>query len=268
MGSRRPAPGGRSAALRRIRAENPSPLTLDGTNTYIVGRRRVVIVDPGPDLSSHCASVVRAVGDAAIVAVVPTHAHPDHAAGAAPLARRLRAPVRSMAEGSLEDGAVLATDAGALKVLATPGHTRDHVALHWAERRAIFCGDLMLGGQDTALVAPPEGDLSAYLDSLARLLALRPRVIYPAHGPEFRAPARAIRRYIHHREDRQEQVLAALTGGAAAPEELLARVYGPDLDMALRPAAMGALDAYLRYLQERGRVHWWEGRWSRGHGVP
>lgn len=252
--------------MRRIRAENPSPLTLDGTNTYVIGRRQVIIVDPGPDMPAHADAVAAAVGDAEVLAVVPTHGHPDHAAGAATLARRLRAPVLSVAARSLGEGTELATDAGTLSVLATPGHTPDHVALHWAERRAVFCGDLMLGGQDTALVAPPEGNLSAYLGSLARLRALEPRVIYPAHGPAFHAPAAAIRRYVEHREERQAQVLAALAPGPATPDQLLERVYGPTLDAALRPAARGALEAYLTYLEKQGRV-WRSGEhWRRSDG--
>ena len=183
-----------------------------------------------------------------------THEHPDHAAGAARLAARLGTSVRSHARDSLAEGDTIDTDGGALHAVHTPGHTPDHVALHWPAEAAVFCGDLMMGGLDTSLVAPPEGDLGDYLDSLRRIRALEPRVIHPAHGPSFRKPATAIDTYIAHREARERAVLAAVRSGATDEDAILDRVYGEALDPALRAYALGAVRAYLDHLRATGRL--------------
>jgi len=250
-------PPGELPAPRVVRAPNASPLTLDGTRTYLVGTRRVAVLDPGPDLPAHLDAIVGALGahaGARAVAILVTHDHPDHAPGAVPLARRLGAPVRSLAAGSLAGGERIATDAGALVAIPTPGHAPDHVAFHWPAAAAVFCGDLMLGGQATALVAPPEGDLTEYLASLERLRRLAPRILYPTHGDPFTGPGAAIGRYVRHREERLAQVLAALAPGEASADTMVERVYGAALDPRLRAAATGATLAYLAHLERRGRV--------------
>ena len=158
--------------LRTLLAPNPSAMTLDGTRTYLVGRSRVAIIDPGPALPAHLERIASAVGDAPAV-ILLTHQHPDHAGGARALARLLDADIRSRAAGTLADGDTIPTDEGELRAVHTPGHTPDHVALHWPDASAIFVGDLMMGGLDTALVAPAEGgELRASLESLERLAAL------------------------------------------------------------------------------------------------
>ncbi|HEX7050920.1 MAG TPA: MBL fold metallo-hydrolase [Longimicrobiales bacterium] len=271
-------------------------MTLDGTRTYLVGERRLAVIDPGPALAAHLDAVVAAVvgapagggsadgppPDAApdvvlptrpsgrrgerddiIVEILVTHDHPDHAAGAAALAERLGAPVRAAAAGTLADGDRIATDAGELVAVATPGHTTDHIAFHWPAAAAVFCGDLLMGGQETALVAPPEGDLGAYLASLERVRALAPRVIHPAHGPSFTDPPAALDAYVRHRHERERQVLAALEAGATSVADIVAAVYGPALDPALRGAAGGAVRAYLEHLTREGRVR----RVGEGWGV-
>lgn len=251
---------------RAILAPNPSPLTLDGTRTYLVGRRRVAVVDPGPDLPSHLDAVTAAVGDAEVVGILVTHDHPDHADAAPTLARRTGAPIRAAGLGTLRPGDAIPTDAGELHALATPGHTPDHLALHWPAAAAIFVGDLLLGGQDTALVAPPEGDLTAYLDSLARLRALPARVLYPAHGEPFADPAEAIDRYVRHREQRLAQVLRALEQTRPEPatvDRLVDQVYGRGLDPRLRAAAAGATLAYLEHLARAGQVRRAAEGWQR-----
>jgi glyoxylase-like metal-dependent hydrolase (beta-lactamase superfamily II) len=240
--------------LRSVLAPNASPLTLDGTRTYIVGRERAVVIDPGSPDPTHLDAVSEALGDGVLVAVAVTHDHPDHVGGADELADRHGADVRMAARQTLAEGDRLATDAGDLVALATPGHTRDHHALHWPDEAAVFCGDLMMGGQATALVAPPEGRLGPYLASLRRIGALAPAVIYPAHGPPFQDPADALDRYARHRSDRLEQVVRALGAGARDSEALVDAVYGDAIDRSLRPAAMAALKAYLEHLQGQGRI--------------
>ncbi len=234
--------------LRTLLAPNASAMTLDGTRTYLVGRQQLAIIDPGPDDRAHLDAVTDAAGDADAV-ILLTHQHPDHAAGAGRLAERLRAEVRSAATGTLGDGAEVATDAGVLRAVPTPGHTGDHVSLHWPAAAAIFVGDLMMGGIDTALVAPREGgDLAQYLASLERLRGLAARVLYPAHGPPFTDPDAAFGRYRAHRLERLAQVRSALAAGVTDRDALASAVYGPDVPAALREWTRSTLDAYLEYL--------------------
>jgi glyoxylase-like metal-dependent hydrolase (beta-lactamase superfamily II) len=240
--------------LRAVLAPNASALTLQGTRTYLVGRERVVVIDPGSDDPTHLAAIGRELGAARATAIVVTHGHPDHEAGADSLAEHYGAPVRTARRGTLRDGDLLDTDAGTLAAVATPGHTPDHFALHWPDAGEVFCGDLMMGGQETALVAAPEGRLAAYLASLERIRGLRPEVIHPAHGPSFEQPDEAVETYLAHRRHRLDQVLSAVRHGAGGYDELLHSVYGQDLDPALERAAMGALKAYLEYLQATGGV--------------
>ena len=243
--------------IRWIRADNPSPMTLDGTRTYVVGTARVAIIDPGPRLPAHLHAVAQAVGDAAQATILVTHAHPDHDAGAPTLAAQLRAEIARPGNGHSID-----TDAGELLTLATPGHTPDHVAFFLAAQRALFCGDLMTGGMDTALVSLPEGNLGDYLQSLERIRALDPAVIYPAHGPAFEEPQITIDRYLRHRMERIEQVVVALGEEPGTAEALVDRVYGTQLDRRLRRYAESAVEAYLAYLAAGGRVTLSNGEWS------
>lgn len=237
--------------LRTLLAPNASPMTLDGTRTFVVGSGRIAIIDPGPDDPAHLERLAAAAGDAHSV-ILLTHQHPDHAAGAERLASMLGADVLSQAAGTLGAGVDVATDAGTLRVLPTPGHTPDHVALHWPEQMAIFVGDLMMGGLDTALVAPSEGgSLEQYLDSLDRLAGLHARVLYPTHGPEFTDPDTAFERYHAHRLRRLEQVRSALAAGISDRDALVTAVYGDGVPPALREWTRSTLAAYLHYLGVR-----------------
>ena len=234
--------------LRTLLAPNPSAMTLDGTRTFIVGERRIAIIDPGPDNAAHLDAIRAAAGDADAV-IVLTHQHPDHAAGAERLATMLDAEIRSHAGGTLDEGDEVPTDAGALHALLTPGHTRDHVSLHWPDQSAIFVGDLMMGGMDTALVATAEGgDLKEYLEPLERLRDLGPKVLYPAHGPEFTDPDTALAQYRDHRLDRLAQVRAALAAGVRHRDDLVDAVYGNAVPPELRAWTRSTLEAYIRYL--------------------
>jgi glyoxylase-like metal-dependent hydrolase (beta-lactamase superfamily II) len=239
---------------RSILAPNASPMTMAGTVTYLVGQLDVAVIDPGSAAESHLAAIGHAVRDARSVTILLTHDHPDHSTGALDLARRLDADVRALGDRSIRDGDVVPTDHGDLAALATPGHCPDHAAFHWPVASAIFCGDLMMGGLDTAVVAAPEGNIGAYLNSLERLRRLAPETIYPSHGPPFTDPAGAIDRYVRHREEREEQVLAAVSSGARTPADIADHVYGDSLDPRLRGFALGAIQAYLYHLHETGRL--------------
>jgi glyoxylase-like metal-dependent hydrolase (beta-lactamase superfamily II) len=239
---------------RSVLAPNASAMTMEGTTTYIVGRRRAVVIDPGSADPRHLDALADAVADAGHVEILLTHDHPDHIGGAPELAARLDARVLGPGGEALADGAGIVTDEGTLLALATPGHTPDHLAFHWPDVGAIFCGDLMMGGIDTAVVAHPEGDVGDYLDSLLRLRRLAPNIIYPSHGPAFTDPADAIGRYVRHREERQAQVLVAVATGARTPEEIADSVYGAGLEPGLRGFAVAAVRAYLSHLRRTGRL--------------
>lgn len=238
---------------RVVRADNPSPMTLDGTCTYLVGVRRPVVIDPGPDDARHRERILEALGGRAPVAVLLTHRHPDHAGGARALSVATGASV--LDAEALSDGQEVETDAGALAAVSTPGHTPDHLCFHWAAGEAAFVGDLLMGEGDTTLVAPPEGDLAAYLASLDRVGALRARVLYPAHGPPLEDPVEAVERFRAHRFSRIRQVEKALSRlGPVSPAGLREAVYGAELDPRLAAAAESSLQAILRFMEGEGRA--------------
>ena len=217
----------------RIRAANPSPLTLDGTNTYVVGRW---IVDPGPADPDHV-SALRAAAPA-IEGVVLTHGHADHAE-AAP---RLGVPVFTPGDGET---------AGPFAAIATPGHSADSVSLVWQER-VCFTGDTVLG-TGSVFIAPGEGSLSAYLASLRRLRELPLEVLCPGHGPYVRDPAAKLDEYISHRLEREQRLLDALDAGLRTQDELLDSAWS-DAPAELRYFAGLSLASHLEKLEEEGRL--------------
>jgi len=250
-------------ALRTVLAPNPGPMTLDGTRTFIVGCERPAVIDPGPSAGGHLEAILAALEGRTPVAILLTHVHGDHSELAGPLSVRTGAPLQLARGGGgdehlevsrwLEDGDAIHTDCGTLQAVATPGHAPDHVSFHWHDRGAVFVGDLFMGEGDTTLVAPPEGDLAAYLRSLDRIASLSPTVLYPAHGPPLTDPAEAVARYRRHRVTRIEQVVRALRrAGPSRPRELLDAVYGAELHPSLRGAAEGSLHAILGYLSAEG----------------
>ena len=241
--------------LRVVRADNPSLMTLDGTRTFIVGKRAPLVIDPGPDDEAHVAAIEEALGGAPPVAILLTHDHPDHAAAAPTLSARTGAPVRGARERTLGDGDELISDGGSIRAMATPGHAPDHVSFRWTgglapAAGALFVGDLFMGEGDTTLVAWPEGDLSDYFGSLALVEKLAPAILYPTHGPPITDPATAVRRYRDHRVARIRQVIDARRALPEAPEwELVDRVYGAALHPALRGVAEGSIRAIVEFLR-------------------
>jgi glyoxylase-like metal-dependent hydrolase (beta-lactamase superfamily II) len=217
----------------RVRAPNPSPLTLDGTNTYVVGGW---VVDPGPAVERHLDAVRAAAGDG-IEGVVLTHSHADHSEGA----ELLGAPVTLPAGGE---------EVGPFQAIATPGHSPDSVSL--LRGRICFCGDTVLG-VGSVFIDPWEGSLSAYMESLRRLRELELDVICPGHGPYVEDPQAKLDEYIEHRLDRERRLVAALEAGLSEQDELLDEVWS-DAPAELRPAAALTLQAHLDKLREEGRL--------------
>lgn len=246
-----------------VRAGNPGPMTLDGTNTYLVGapgRGEVVCVDPGPAIDAHRSAVERAAAerDAEVTAVLLTHHHADHAEGAA-WAEDWGVPVRtgspalvSVAASGLSDGETLDRAGAGLEVVATPGHASDHLCFRVRATGALLTGDHLLGRGST-VVLWPDGDMGQYMASLERVAAIDATVLYPGHGPVVDAPRRLVRDLIAHRQDREAQVLAAMDGGARSPAEIVARVYEA-VDRSLHPMAERTVRAHLADLHARGLV--------------
>ena len=227
-----------------VRAPNPGPMTLEGTNTYLVrATGGAVVVDPGPDDEGHLQAVA---ARGPVQAVVLTHGHSDHSAGAARLAALTGAQV--LARDTAYGDPLPREVAGVLRVVDTPGHTSDSVCLLVGD--ALLSGDTVLG-RGTTVVAYPDGRLGAYLDSLRllrRLVDTAPvRRILPGHGPEVRDPAATLDFYLEHRRERLAEVRAALAAGARTPQEVIARVYGA-VDRSLWPAAELSVRAQLEHL--------------------
>ena len=190
--------------VRRILAPNPGVYTLEGTNTWVVGDGPSIVIDPGPDDAGHLREVEREAGG--IGAILLTHAHPDHAPGAGPLAALTGALIhayRPPPEGlRLRDGEPIRVEKVTVIPIHTPGHTPDHVAF-WLERAGgLFTGDAVLG-RGTSVIDPPEGDLAAYLRSLRRMRELGPRTLYPGHGPIVLEGGRKLEEYLAHRSERE-----------------------------------------------------------------
>lgn len=217
----------------RVRADNPSVLTLDGTNTYVVGSW---VVDPGPALPTHLDAIRRAA-KGSIDGVVLTHSHADHAEGA----ELLDAPVTLPSEGE---------SVGPFTALATPGHSADSVCLLFG--RVCFTGDTVLG-EGSVFIAPGEGSLSAYLDSLRRLRSLDLEVLCPGHGPYVWDPAAKLDEYLAHRLEREGRLVSALEAGLRTEEDLLDSAWS-EVPEELRPAARLTLEAHLEKLREEGRL--------------
>lgn len=238
----------------RVLAPNPGVRELEGTNTWVVGRWPAAVVDPGVDDERHLQEVLAAAGR--VGAILLTHDHPDHAPGAGTLAAMTGAPVYAARPAAgmrrLRDGQEIRLPGVRLRVIATPGHTPDHVAFLLEPDRALFTGDLVLG-RGTSVIDPPEGDLVQYLRSLRRLRELGPRTIYPGHGPVVLDAIAKLEEYLAHREERERQVLAGLAEGPRTPEELVPAIYA-GYPVELHSLAARSVLAHLLKLEAEGRV--------------
>lgn len=246
-------------------------MTLDGTRTFLLGEEHPLVIDPGPDDEEHAEAILRALGTARPAAILLTHLHGDHSGAASALAAATGAPVR-VGEGAarmvladdvrgpwLRDGEAIACDAGRLTAHATPGHAPEHFVflLEADGSRALFAGDLFLGAGDTTLVAHPHGVVRDYLRSLEVVRRLRPTLMYPAHGRALRRPASVVARYRAHRMERIGEVREARRRRPdAQAEDLVAEIYGAELDPRLQRAAVGSVLAMLTYLDTGPEETW------------
>lgn len=247
--------------VRRIVAPNPGVMTGPGTNTYLVGLDEIAVIDPGPDDASHL-DAIAACGGERIRWIVVTHTHPDHSPGAAALRERLSPSVLVLGfdardgfdpDGDIGEGHVVDANEFRLRAIHTPGHASNHLCYLLEEERLLFSGDHIMNGS-TVVIAPPDGDMAAYLRSLHRIRELGLSAIAPGHGDLITDPDAKIDEYIHHRLAREEAVAAALTAaGVATVEELVPAVY-QDVNEALYPIARFSLWAHLRKLLDDGRA--------------
>ena len=267
--------------VRRVLAGNPSPFTHSGTQTYIVGRGEVAVIDPGPDLPEHVEAILAATQGERIAAILCTHTHRDHSPASRPLAEAAGAPIIGCAPLALEDdgpradaafdfdyrpdrvladGEEVQGDGWTLTAVATPGHTSNHLCFALAGTDILFTGDHVMGWS-TTVIAPPDGDMSDYMESLDALLRRGDRIYLPAHGPAVEKPHSHVRALKAHRRMREKQILAQLEGGEGRITFMVEAMYR-DVDPRLHPAAGRSVLAHLIDLERRGMVRGEGGRWT------
>lgn len=261
--------------VRRVLARNPSPFTATGTQSYVVGQGAdVAVIDPGPNEPEHLAALIETIGEARVIAILCTHTHRDHSPLAAPLSARTGAPVvgcpalmldddgprldagfdpEYRPDRVLGDGESLSGKDWTLTAVATPGHTSNHLCFALEETGALFTGDHVMGWS-TSVVSPPDGDMTAYLDSLAKLYERKQDTIYyPAHGPAVTNPHQLVRGMIGHRRAREKQILRQLEDGNGAVSAMVPLMY-KGLNPKLWLAAGRSVLAHLIDLEKRGLV--------------
>ena len=269
--------------VRRVLAHNPSAFTYTGTQTYLVGDAgEVAVIDPGPDDADHIAALLAAIGPDRIVAICCTHTHRDHSPAAGPLSARTGAPIIGCAPLTLDDdgpradaafdpdyaptrvmadGERISGTGWTLTAVATPGHTSNHLCFALEETGALFTGDHVMGWS-TSVVSPPDGDMTAYMESLAKLYdRAQDTVYFPAHGPQVDKPRQLVRGMIGHRRSREKQIQRQIAAGHHAIEAMVPQMY-KGVDQRLWPAAGRSVLAHLIDLEKRGLVRRSTEGWS------
>lgn len=262
-----------SPLIRRVIAENPSAFTFHGTGTYIVGRGKVAIVDPGPALPAHVEALLAAVEGEQVSHILITHTHSDHS----PAAKAVKAATGATTYGfgphggsrggdKVEeggdydfqpdvvtgDGEVIEGEGWTVEAVHTPGHTSNHLCFGLREEKVLFTGDHIMGWS-TTIVSPPDGDMAAYMASLDKLLARDDQRYWPTHGPHIDNPQDFVRAYAAHRRAREEQILACLRDGPKRIPEMVEAIYA-DVPQHLHRAAARSVLAHMIHMAAEGRV--------------
>ena len=257
-----------SPLVRRVLAPNPGVMTGPGTNTYLVGVDEVAVIDPGPDDAAHLDAVAACGGDR-IRWILVTHTHSDHAPGAAGLKARTGAPLLGfdqrddfVPDETIGDGGCVEATEFRLRAVHTPGHASNHLCYLFEQERMLFSGDHIMEGS-TVVIAPPDGDMAAYLESLHRLKTMPIRSIAPGHGHLIEDPAAKVDEYLTHRGARERAILDAMAEGATSVDAIVASVY-VDVPEERHPIARHSVHAHLVKLSSDGRVRGadLDGEWS------
>jgi glyoxylase-like metal-dependent hydrolase (beta-lactamase superfamily II) len=255
-----------SPLVRRITAANPSHMTGPGTNTYLIGNDEVLVIDPGPEDEIHTKAILKAA-KGRIRWIMCTHTHPDHSPGVPALKAETGAEVMAWSnrgglrtDRRLSDGDQLVTDEFTITAVHTPGHAGNHLCFFLEDERMLFSGDHIMQGS-TVVITPPDGDMGAYLESLAKVRALKLKSIAPAHGHIITDPNAVIDWYVAHRLEREAQLHGLLVEmGSARIAQLVEAAY-VQLDPVLIPMAKRSVHSHLRKLADEGKV---EGSGARG----
>ena len=257
--------------IRRVVSRNPGPFTYFGTGVYVIGAGDAAVIDPGPDQPGQLDMLTAAIGQDGVRSILLTHAHLDHSPMARPLADVTGAKVHAArppilqantgeegddpnfsADAQLADGEVFRGADWTLEAIFTPGHTASHFCFALAEENALFSGDHVMGWS-TSVIAPPDGDMDAYLDSLAKIRARNFAVLYPTHGPPIVDVAPFLDALIAHRLERETQILSQLRAGKTQVAEIVAVLYA-NVDARLHPAAQLSVLAHMIRLHRAGRI--------------
>jgi len=251
--------------VRRIVANNPGPFTFKGTGTYVVGEGEVAVIDPGPDLAEHVEALLAGLAGERITHILVTHTHRDHSPAAKAVKKSTGAPTygfgphaggargeAGVEEGGdwdfapdivVRDGDEIAGSGWRFEAVHTPGHTSNHLCVALADSGILFSGDHVMGWS-TSVIAPPDGDMAAYMDSLDKLLVRSDAVYWPTHGPAITEPQRHVRAFIAHRREREAAIIASLKSGIDSIPAMVERLY-VGLDPRLRGAAGRSVLAHL-----------------------
>jgi len=251
--------------VRRIVARNPGPFTYKGTGTYVVGEGEVAVIDPGPDLPEHLEALLASLDGERVTHILVTHTHRDHSPAARPLKEATGAPTygfgphaggkrgeAAVEEGGdwdfapdivVRDGDLIEGTGWRFEAVHTPGHTSNHLCFALPDSGILFSGDHVMGWS-TSVVAPPDGEMAAYMDSLDKLLSRSDAVYWPTHGPAITDPARHVRAFVAHRREREAGIVECLKSGLEAPDAIVERLY-VGLNPALRRAATRSVLAHL-----------------------
>jgi glyoxylase-like metal-dependent hydrolase (beta-lactamase superfamily II) len=260
--------------IRRIVAHNLSPFTFKGTGTYVVGRGEVAVIDPGPDLSDHVDALLAGLTGERVTHILITHTHRDHSPAAQGLKAATGAPTygfgphaggkrgdAAVEEGgdwdfvpdvTIRDGDRITSTGWEFEAVHTPGHTSNHLCFALGDSGILFSGDHVMGWS-TSVIAPPDGDMAAYMASLDKLLGRPDRVYWPTHGPAITEPRQHVQAFIAHRREREAGILDCLRAGIRSIDAIVGRLY-IGLQPGLRRAAARSVQAHLIDLVARGLV--------------